>query len=290
MTDYSKLDDEITTLNDIRGLVIAYETIASSSMRRIRNSVLANRAFHSGLNEIFQEVAYAYRKEVERLIKKRKLDSRKSLSLLKRNGKTARVLLSANTGLYGDIIDKTCSRFVKEVKEYGGDVIIVGKTGRVFWESTMAKAPFTYFDFPDDRVPMESLKKIIMHARQYERVVVFHGAFRSIVNQDAAATDLSGTGQIGGGGREKKWSYLFEPSLEVIAIFFETQIFASLLEQLFHESRLAKVAGRMVLLDGATAEVDRSLKSFARERRKLQHRLFNRKQLNAIAGVALWET
>ena len=63
--------------------------------------------------------------------------------------------------------------------------------------------------------------------------------------------------------------YFFEPSLEEVVIFFETEIFASLLEQVFHESRLAKTASRMMLLDRASQNIDKSF-----------DRLFFQKQRN----------
>lgn len=290
MTDYTKIDNEAAALNDMGELVAAYETIATSAMQRIRGFVLENRAFHEGLNRIFREVVRVYRKEMERLMKERKVPSQKYFSLIRRNGTTVRILLSANTGLYGEIIMRLFERFVAEARAYPGDIMIVGRVGRALWEQVMPDTPFTYFDFSDSAMVSQDLHKITEHASAYERVVVFHGAFRSLVKQDAAASDVSGSGQLGAGADDGKAAYLFEPSLEGVAITFETEIFSSLLEQLFHESRLAKVAGRMMLLDRAANNIGRTIKHVSFERGKIRHRLFNRKQLDALSGTVLWNS
>ena len=69
--------------------------------------------------------------------------------------------------------------------------------------------------------------------------------------------------------RNEGAKYIFEPSLETIVIFFETEIFSSLLEQVFHESRLAKLASRMVLLDRASVAVAHALARTVSKRSRL---------------------
>ena len=103
MQNYQEIAIQIDWLRNLKVLVETYETIAASSMRGIRNSVLQNRAFHTGLNRVFQDVIRAYRNEVAGFIKKNKIGQERALSLLEKNGKTALVFLSANTGLYGDL-------------------------------------------------------------------------------------------------------------------------------------------------------------------------------------------
>ena len=58
---------EIGELRGLGELVTTYEFIAAAAMRRIRNSVLENRAFHLGLNAIFQEIKRAYEREMHAL-------------------------------------------------------------------------------------------------------------------------------------------------------------------------------------------------------------------------------
>ena len=90
---------EIGRLKDLEVLVETYETIAATSMRRIRDSVLHAREFHQGLMEIFKEVTTVYTGEVLVLMEQRRIRSDNKLSLIRRNGKTVYVLASANTAM-----------------------------------------------------------------------------------------------------------------------------------------------------------------------------------------------
>ncbi|KKS38574.1 MAG: hypothetical protein A3G49_06715 [Candidatus Sungbacteria bacterium RIFCSPLOWO2_12_FULL_41_11] len=288
MVNEQTINIEIERLHSLKSLVETYETIAATSMRRTRNSVLENRSFHLGLAQIFQEVKMAYRKEVLRLMKRRDIEETKALSLIKRNGKTVYVLLSANTGLYGDIINKTFSLFMEKIKEEKADLAVIGKVGKAMLETAGFKTGFFYFDFSDTKIELETLKAITRYLHEYDRVIAFYGTFKSFVEQLPVASSVSGLGLPFAPLPETETRYIFEPSLEKITIFFETEIFASLLEQIFNESRLAKVASRMMLLDGATINIDQAVERSSFERQKIRHRLYNRRQLDALSGILLW--
>ena len=281
--------NEVERLKTLNTLVETYETIAASSMRRIRGSVLQNRAFHAGLSRAFGEVKRAYKKEVRELMKKKRIKGETSLSLIKRNGKTAYVLLMANTGLYGDIINKVFTFFSQEFKKGAADAVVIGKMGSVFFEAAFPGKSLTYFDFPDNAIDLVSLKTITDHLARYEKIIVFHGVFKNLLLQQGTFSAISGDELPTDILESKDIRYLFEPELETIFLFFETEIFASLMEQVFYESRLAKLASRMMLLDRASLNIDRSMAHAAFERGKIHHRIFNKKQLDALTGMTLWE-
>lgn len=288
MITTKSLTREIGELRGLGELAQTYEFIAASSMRRIRNSVLENRTFHLGLNRIFEEVKRAYDADIRLLAPSKR--STRLLSFRDRPRKSATVFLSANTSLYGEIIAKTFSLFIEDVKKGESDVVIVGRLGRTLFEEEMHGGKHIYFDFPDGSVPVENLKAISTYLNQYQTVTVFHGSFKSLVIQEAMKTSVSGENISGEASlpQDKERKYLFEPSLETIILFFETEIFGSLLEQVFHESRLAKLASRMVLLDRASVNVEGALKRVTLKRQQIQHRVFNRKQLDLMSGVGLW--
>ncbi len=284
------VQQEIDQLQSLIVLVEAYETIAGTSVRRIRGSVLANREFHVGLNRIFREVTSAYRKEVEHIMEKKEIKIEGSgFSLIKRTKKTVLMLLSANTGLYGDVINRIFMAFIKEKRRTQCDVIIVGRIGKMFFEEVMPGSPFTYFDFPDNAIAIENLKQISMFVAQYEKVVAFYGIFKNLLTQQVRASVVSGVELPTEKSEEKSFQlYFFEPSLEEVALFFENEIFASLLEQIFQESRLAKLAARMVLLDHATVNIEEKLKRVNLEKQRTRHRAINRQLIGSLSGVALW--
>ena len=292
MINEQAVQQELDQLHDFIMLVETYETITGTSVRRIRSSVLTNRAFHVGLNRMFREIMSAYKKEVEYLMKKKKIKNKgPEVSLIKHTKHTVLILLSANTGLYGDLIDRTFAVFMTEVKRAQADIVIVGRMGKMFFEETMPGASFTYFDFPDNAVAVQNLKEISAFLASYEKVVVFYAVFKNLLTQQVKASIVSDAGLIQEQEKsEEKPSqlYFFEPSLEEVAIFFEKEIFASLLEQVFQESRLAKLASRMLLLDRAMTNTETALKHVTLKKQQVRHRTINHKLLDSISGVALW--
>src|SRR3989344_4289434 len=105
MDSLKTIINEIEGAENLKELVETYKFIAASSMRRIRNFVLENRLFHRGLNGIYQEVRQSYAGAVLAGVK-RKGARRKQLVPAKKKFKSVYMLISANTGLYGDIIYK----------------------------------------------------------------------------------------------------------------------------------------------------------------------------------------
>src|SRR3989344_2471466 len=130
---------EIEGLASIKMLVQTYEEIAAIRMRKIRAAVLQNRDFNAGIQEIFQELITSYRTELNKLMQKHKVKNISALNLLPKNGKTVCVLLSANVGLYGDIIRRTYELFKKQIAAQLTDLVIVGRLGKALFQE----------DFPD---------------------------------------------------------------------------------------------------------------------------------------------
>ena len=291
MINEQTVAQELEQLNSLIMLVETYETIAGTSVRRIRNSVLANRAFHVGLNRMYREITTAYKKEVEYIMRKKKIKGKgEEVTVIKHTKPTALMLLSANTGLYGDVVSRTFTAFVTELKRTEGDILIIGRMGRMFFEEIMPGKEFTYFDFPDNAVSIENLKAISTFLASYEKVVAFYAVFKNLLTQEVKASIVSGAELPTEKLEEDKPSqpYFFEPSLEEVSIFFEKEIFASLLEQVFQESRLAKLASRMVLLDRAIINIETELKRTTLLRQQVRHRGINRKLLDSLSGVGLW--
>ena len=279
--------DELTVFKTV---ITTYELIAASAMQKVRDSVLANREFHIDLNTVFKEVRAAYQDKLNKIERRKKVLRKIVPSGFLKFSKKIYVLLSANTGLYGSIIAKTLDLFVDEIEKVRPDEIaIIGKVGDALFKSVRPKNAFTYFDFPDADISIDALKKISKYLSQFTEVVVFHGSFKSILTQVPVYASVSGSGlESQNNIVSESVRYRFEPALEEVFKFFETEIFASLLEQVFHESRLAKLASRLVLLDNASGNIDRFLEQAIFEGRRAKHRDFNRRQINTYSSFALW--
>lgn len=290
MNTKKEILSDIERLTGLKEMVQAYEEIAATRMRRIRDSVLQTRDFLDGINQIFHQVQSSYKNEIVRLMKQKKIKDPSKVTFLKRNGKTVFVLLSANTGLYGNIIKTTFDLFLESLrKETTADAVIIGRLGIGLFKEHKLSSSCTEFEFPDNDIDRELLAKIVTNLLQYEKIIVFHGLYQTMITQKPVGTTISESKITEGGAVSEDIKYFFEPSLEKIMAFFETEIFASVFEQTLHESQLAKFSSRMVVLDQSTENIKGSIKKAYFEYNKFKHRMGNRKQLSRLSGMALWK-
>ncbi len=286
---------EITSLSGLYSVVQTYKEIAAARVTRTRNSVVRSHAFLNEINQIFQQVKSSYKSQLEKLMKQKKVKDPSKLSFLKSNGKTVYIFLSANTGLYGDIIRRTFDEFkiaAKRAKEEGNHVAVVGRLGRFLMRDAGLPDPYRYFDFPDQAFDDDRLHEIVQFLIEYEKIVVYYEVFKTVVRQDPIFSDISGnyatqTGQESQANVENV-KYLFEPSLEKVLAFFEKEIFAIIFEQTIRDSQLAKFASRLVSLDSSSENIKKKLISTIFDAEKLKHREKNKKQNQTFSSISLW--
>ncbi|MBI2031785.1 MAG: F0F1 ATP synthase subunit gamma [Candidatus Levybacteria bacterium] len=287
MVSKNEVIEKFNSVTTFKNVIETYEEIAASRMQNARSSVLQRRDFISELNDIFQQIKTSYKDELEKLMKKRSIKDHKKLTFIERNGKTLFVLLSSNTGLYGDIIKQSFDLFIELVKKESCDAIIIGKVGLDYFKNTNLKIPYAYFDFPDSKIDNEKLKNIVKHIINYERTFIVYGQFQNIITQKPIVTSISGD-PLPQEAKGPKIKYFFEPSLEKIMAFFEAEIFSSIFEQTIFESQLAKFASRMTSLEIRVEKIKELLKLIEIEKQKVKHRIMNKKQLDALSSISLW--
>jgi len=284
MNNLQSIQEELSQLENLKSLVETYESIAVIFVRRIRQSVFNNRSFYAGLTNIYTDVIRSYHEEVKNLAHKQDPKTKARFTLLRRNGKTVAVLLSANIGLYGNIIHDTFKLFLDYVKNSRCDILVIGTVGKALLEKALPSRKFEYAPYPDIDADMDHFRSITQYLERYEDVVVFFGEFRSFLSLKAQQRNISGELEVKPTG-SKTDSFLFEPSLEQVVIFFETEIFVAILKQLFYESRLAKLASRMFLLDQANTNINNTLRKTSLTEQKLRHQIVNKRQLEIVSSI-----
>ena len=70
--------------------------------------------------------------------------------------------------------------------------MVVGKLGKYLAENYKLGHKIFYFDLNDEKPEEETIKEIIDFVKRYERIIVFHGKFETVLNQNPAITDISG--------------------------------------------------------------------------------------------------
>lgn len=283
--------ENLEALNTIKELAQSYEEIAVVRMQKIKKSVLVAREFLQELSDVFVDLKSSYNREVKELIAKRKKGDKSILPLVQTNGKTLMVYLSSNGRLYGAVTQKTHRLFMQKIKETDPsttDILIIGTTGKEMYEESGLNRPFTFFDVPDVGVELTHIKGLIQKFLQYDKVNVFYGKFDNVVNQSPIGTSITGDSifeseVVEAINREDK--FIFEPILEKIFYFFETQIIANLFSQTLLENQLARHASRVNAMEEALIHIEEEEKKLVQQKNQLRHQIQNKKQLETISGV-----
>ena len=278
-----QIKQDIESMQGLLSLVEAYQEIAAVRMRKVKRSVLSRREFMQGLNEAFGYIAFAYK------MYRKSLGETMRGAILNTNGKTVSVLLSSNTGLYGDVIRKTFELFEEGLKGKDTDIVIVGRMGKRFYDNSGMKKTYEFFEMTDQGIDEKNIKGLLDSVINYSNVIVYHGVFKSILAQTPDRTDITGKVlkiEESLSGYDAR--FLFEPSVEKVAEHFEKQILSLLFEQVVFEAGLSKFASRMVSLDQAAENIDDRLEKLSFAMKKTKHRDINSSLQSNIFGGILW--
>lgn len=287
MRNKQAIIQEISDLHVLREMTEAYAEIASIRMKESRERVLKNRAFLEVTEDIFREVRISYARQLQKLLSRQRRKAGGKVTLLAHNGRNVCVLLSANSGLYGDIVQRSFELMLQEVRKSDPEVTIIGKLGLSLYQQAEPGRPYTYFDLPDTNVVAEDLVDIIKHIVRYEQIHLYYGQFQSVITQIPTMYNISSElplDQIAAEAGNEQIEYIFEPSLEQVLMFFESEIFASLFDQSVRESQLSKYASRMFAMDSASQNVQEYIKKVDLEKLRFTHSVQNKKQLNTLSS------
>lgn len=287
MKTIKNLKDELDYLSSFLNMVESYEEIAALRMRKVKKFILERREFMQGLNEAFAYISYAYRTYRGSL--KGKVKER----ILNTNGKTVLILLSSNTGMYGDIIINTFEKFKRDLpspENSDADIFIIGKVGQRMFENLGSGKEFKYFDMIDNGIDEPGIKKLIEYVTEYSNVVVYHGSFKSVLSQVPTRTEVPvELKRIESSLKSYDDKFLFEPSVEKVAEHFEKQIESLIFEQVVFESSLSKFASRMISMDVASENIGDKIRKTDIDMKKAKHKDLNSSMQSVIFGGSLWK-
>jgi len=283
--------EELEALNTIKDLAQSYEEIAVVRMQKIRDSVIRTRDFLSRLSDVFVDLKSSYQREVKDLLARIKKGDKMLLPTLQKNGKSLMVYLSSNGKLYGAVTGKTFRLFMQDLKAPGAeksDLLIIGKAGKEMFEGSSSTRSFDYFELPDTSFTIDHIKQLVSKFLQYENVHVYYGKFGNVIRQTPIATSITGEDVFEAEtpqnvGRDDR--FIFEPTLEKIYHFFETQIMANLFAQTLLENQLARHASRVNAMEEALIHIEEEGKKLNQMKVRLKHLMANKKQLETISGV-----
>lgn len=286
MLDTRQLKTNFDFLETIRSLCVAYEQISVMKMKKIKDAVLYTRSFYDELSEVYSQMKETYKRQVMDLAKKNKIKDPEKLLLMGKNDKTVAVLLSANNKLYGDILNKVFYKFVEDTKNQNTELVIIGRLGREMYDDLSSKKPYSYFEIPDTDLTVSDLKPVINNIIKYSKINVFFGRYESFFSQLALNKNITGDIMMGNdhGLKDNKF-YYFEPNLEKILLFFETQIFSNFFKQTAYEGQLARYASRISAMEQALGAVEKEGKMTTRLKIKAHNSMMEKKQNERVVQI-----
>lgn len=279
MYNFRTISAELEDLGGLKTVAEVYQEIAAIYIQKNKEIVLESRNFYDGLSEIFSEIISAYKKTY-------KILPRTNAKNLKRK---IMVLMSANAGLYGEIVEKVFKKFEDDamLEKTDSDFLVIGKTGKAMMQNSALRRDYKYFDFPDAKFNLATLKPIIEYLVAYDEVVVYYGGFKNLAIQMPMVKNVREAVKEADvlGARQKKGNYIFEPSLEKLFYFFETEIFSSIIEQLSYEFTLSKLSSRTLLLDKVVGNVEKKMNRVLLAKQKIEHDARNKKQTDSFPSI-----
>ena len=285
MTTQKDIVDELQQVTSLKNLTEVYGEIASIRMKKIRDFVLKNREFLASIEDIFKECLKSYAFKLSLLIKSGKIKKGQKVTFLAHNGKIVAVLISANTGFYGEVVQNTFNKFLADTANLDVETTIIGKVGRSLFVSAKPDRPYTYFELPDYGIESGKLAEVIGHLVPYEEIRVYYGQYKTVISQKPNVLVISSGTTVKEVPEPLDYDYIFEPSVEKILQYFEAEIFASLFDQSVRESQLAKFASRILAMDSAVQNIDKRLAELSLDKMKIIHREIGRKQINTVSGL-----
>lgn len=274
MKSLKQIVEEAKNTVEIKGLVGVYEEIAATKMQKIRDSVVNAQEYFEGLANLAEDVA---------------LDLSGSYTTKK---KDAAVFLSAETGLYGDLIDRVLVSFVDFVKKEKVDVFVVGKLGVNLMRTYAIGINFSLIemDGDNDDIGVSGLNNVMKVLNSYSKIYIFHGRFKSIARQESIKKVISGPELEKYGGdldkdeiKKKRFINIYEPDAAQVGAKFGKEISVSILDQSIRENQLAKYAARLMHLDSTLDNIDNTLMRLDNDKKRMRKKIEQKKQTERTA-------
>ena len=278
MLNKKQIREEKITLSEIKSLIATYQEIAAIRMQKVKSSVLKNREYVGELQGIYNKILHNYSIHLQN-------NSAKSLT----NGKSIAVLLSSNTGLYGDIIQKVLTDYIEYIRTTECDMAVIGSVGHAFVKYNFPDKDIKYFQLGDGVLDSPQIDDLCNYIFRYEKSTLFFGKFYSVLNQSSDKIDLNLNVNADESSSTEPMNFIFEPSVADVMSFFKSEILSTMVEQTVSESGLSKFASRMISLDKAVSGINTRIRGILLKEFIAKHSAMNKKQSSMFSSFSLWK-
>jgi F-type H+-transporting ATPase subunit gamma len=230
------IKQDLTQVTTIEELTDVFESIASIRIAKIRNRVVASKAFFAELWKIYQSMRVNPRDHLSRLQHKR-------------SGRGIFLAVTAEGKLSGGIDEQIINSLLNEYKNPDTtDIAVIGSHGLSLLQHHVVPVVQS-FPLPASDVNF-SVSAMIDALSDYSRISVFYQTYDSLRVQKVARIELlSAVRELSENINENvevvsSRDYIFEPSVDKITDYLESVMFGVALIQVIMESKLAQYASR----------------------------------------------
>lgn len=236
MRKASVIQQETEQIGTVEDLTAVFETIASTQVAKIKDKVQLSKDFFELLWRRYSSI---------RVDPGSRITSREPGQ---HGDKKVFVIISAETGLSGDIDQRLIETMMQKYDPANTDVIVLGSHGATqLNERGIAYSHF--FQVPESESYID-VSPVINAISDYSQITVYYEEYISLGVQDIKSIDLISTMQEMSKGAEGDEDIIttaetiFEPSLDEIAEQMEMTMMTLAFSQAILESNLAQNASR----------------------------------------------
>ena len=277
MSTFKEIEENLEIISTIKNIASTYQDIADLRMKQIREKVLKNRELFRELFNTYQRIKSGYSSSL-----KNKWARKEKTSFRQPKKERVIVFSSANQFFYGALILNIWKEVQRYLEKNKADLVVVGRTGKYLAEGSGFGNKMFYFELNDVKPEEKRIGEILEFIKNYKKIIVFHGRYEKVLSQRPVMNEISG--RLPSENKfEKVYSYLFEPSPEVILEFFETEIIAALFNQTILEHQLSRYASRVIAMYKATENVKKMRQKLSIVKNKLKRQKLNKKQIEKFS-------
>jgi ATP synthase F1 gamma subunit len=274
-----EIQAEEFSMRKIVSLTGAFESLSSMKIMQTKNKVLNANKFFDDVWKIYKQI------RVDSIFNfGRTIDETA-------NDKEVLILITAPSGLTGDIDQRLIRRFREYYKPEEHDIIIIGHHGAQQLEQLKINTKI-YLDLP--KGDFINVDPLINEVKKYSRSRVFYQNYISLTQQEIIDIDLgelvSSKGRVADldmldSDKISVRNYIFEPSAYAVAAHLENSVLRLTLAQFIYDSRLAQLASRFRAMTAAKERSTETDADLVKQYRRAKRSLLDIRLKESLAGL-----
>lgn len=240
-----EIQGEERSMRTIVSLTSAFESLSSMKIMQTKSRVLISNQFFDEVWKIYKQIRVDAMFNFGRETNEKPID------------KELIILITAPSGMTGDIDQRLIKRFREHYDPEKNDLIVIGHHGAQQLDQIHIKYN-QYFNIP--KKDFINVDPLVAQIKKYRQSRIFYQHYISLSQQEIKDRDLSevvsSMGKISdldtvGEDKITERNYIFEPNTYTVTAHLETSILRLTLAQFIYDSRLAQLASRFRAMSAA---------------------------------------